>query len=261
MSHRYRLNTVAFTMSSEQSRESDQYVVSASRVKVWKKPEDHPLLRHTDRTHPAFLGKLTETFPPRIADGLPKILSENSEDACTWHYFSPLLSDKPQRTRVLTYLMRQSFAHAMPSQAFKDIPSAKLQFWPKIAPPPSRPLWEGDSEPELLIRLGQSAVVLVKAKYKSHVSDSTRYDRDRDQVIRLLDVGSWYASQEGYDGSYVLLLQYGDAPINAEEVVRRYAGRPKAIQRALPYRTDLSEADYSQLSRALAFVRWPDPLG
>ena len=56
------------------------------------------------------------------------------------------------------------------------------------------------------------------------------------------------------------VLQYGDAQINAEKIVNRYAGQPEAIQKALPYRDDLTEADYNQLASALAFVRWPDPL-
>ena len=144
-------------------------------------------------------GKLTETFPPRIAEGLPKILSENSEDARTWYYFSPLLNDAPQMSRVLTHLLRQSFAEVVTPQVFKAIPSAELKFWPKLAPPPSRPQVEGELEPDLLIKLGDSAVVLVEAKCQSGVSEFTTFDRDRDQVIRLIDVGSWYARQEGYD--------------------------------------------------------------
>ena len=58
----------------------------------------------------------------------------------------------------------------------------------------------------------------------------------------------------------MLVLQYGDAQINARKIVNRYADRPEAIQKALPYRDDLTEDDYSQLARALAFMRWPDPL-
>ena len=190
-----------------------EFVVSASRVRVWKRPEDHPLLKHTDTSHPAFQGKLAERFAPSIAEGLPKVLSENSEDARTWYYFSPLLSDVPQRTRVLTQLFRQSFFAAVPPQVFKDIPDATLQFWPKLPPPPSRPKVEGESEPDLLIRLGQSAVVFVEAKCHSPVSEFTNFDRDRDQVIRLIDTGSWYARQHGYDCGCVLVLQYGDAQL------------------------------------------------
>ena len=119
---------------------------------------------------------------------------------------------------------------------------------------------EGESEPDLLIKLGDSAVVLVEAKFQSGVSEFTTFDRDRDQVIRLIDVGSWYARQQGYESCCVLVLQYGDAQINARKIVNRYADRPEAIQKALPYRDDLTEADYDLLSRALAYMRWPDPL-
>ena len=86
-------------------------------------------------------------------------------------------------------------------------------------------------------------------------------------MIRLIDIGSWYARQEnlrdqdtGHYNSYVVVLQYGDAQINAEEVVDRYKGKPDAIEKALSYRSDLTATDYQRLSRSVAFVRWPDPL-
>ena len=237
-----------------------EFVLSSSRIRVWRRPEDHPLLRQTDTAHPAFQGKLSERFPPSIAEGLPKVLSENSEDARTWHYFSPLLRDEPQRSRVLTQLIRQSFFGAVPPQVFKDIPAAKLEFWPKLPPPPSRPQAEGDSEPDVMITLGKSAVILVEAKCHSGVSEFTKFDRKRDQVIRLIDVGSWYARQHGFDCVCFLVLQYGDAQTNAEKIVSRYAGRPEAIQKALPYRDDLTEEEFSRLAGAVAYVRWPDPL-
>lgn len=237
-----------------------EFVLSSSRIRVWRRPEDHPLLRQTDTAHPAFQGKLSERFPPSIAEGLPKVLSENSEDARTWHYFSPLLRDEPQRSRVLTQLIRQSFFGAAPPQVFKDIPAAKLEFWPKLPPPPSRPQAEGDSEPDVMITLGKSAVILVEAKCHSGVSEFTKFDRKRDQVIRLIDVGSWYARQHGFDCVCFLVLQYGDAQTNAEKIVSRYEGQPEAIQKALPYRDDLTEGEFSRLAGALAYVRWPDPL-
>ena len=67
--------------------------------------------------------------------------------------------------------------------------------------------------------------------------------------------------QEGYDCSCLLVLQYGHVQINAEKIINRYAGNPEAIRKALPYREELSDDDFAHLSRGLAFVRWPDPMG
>ena len=82
--------TGRIAQSLNPGQQVSNYLVSTSRAKVWRRPEDHPLLKHTDTAHPALRGKLEDdTFPPRVAEGLPKILSENSEDARTWYYFSP----------------------------------------------------------------------------------------------------------------------------------------------------------------------------
>ena len=244
------------------------YVISDSGVKVWTTPDSHPLLKHTDTTHPAFLDKLAEIYSRGKVKGLPRILSENSEDARTWHHFSPLLRDKMEKERVLGNLIRESFTRSIASQVLEVIPLAELMFWPKLRPPPSRPVREGQSEPDILVKLGQQAVVLVEAKCCSGVSEKTTYDKTRDQVIRLIDVGSWYAKQESLQvqdadhfRSYVIVLQYGDAQTNAEEVVGRYAGKPEAIRQALAYRSDLASVDCQRLSRSVAFVRWPDPMG
>ena len=241
----------------------DDYIISNSGVKVWKTPESHPLLKHTDTTHKALLDKLKETYPRGKVKGLSKICSINSEDAQTWYHFSPLLSDSQKRARKLTCLLRQSFPETLSDHALEAAPHAELEFWQKIAPPPSRLEFqrEGPSEPDVIIKLPQLAVVLVEAKYHSDVCEHTEYDKTRDQVIRLIDVGSWYTRQNGYESSCVIVLQYGNTPTNAEEVVSRYAGKPDAIQRALHYRDDLKESDYERLARSVAFVRWADPMG
>ena len=215
-------------ISTAKELEMDDYILSDSGVKVWKTPDAHPLLRHTDTTHPSFLDKLAETYSRGKVRGMPRILSENSEDARTWQYFSPLLRDGADRNQVLEGLIRQSFPEAVPSQVLDAIPSAEVIFWPKLSPSPSRPQKEGASEPDIMIRLGNQGLVLVEAKYRSDVSERTTHDETRDQIIRLIDIGSWYARQEnlrdldtGHYNSYVVVLQYGDAQINAEEVVDR----------------------------------------
>ena len=93
----------------------------------------------------------------------------------------------------------------------------------------------------------------MEARCQSGISEFTNFDRKRDQVIRLIDVGSWYARQHGFDCICLLVLQYGDAQINAQKIVNRYAGQPEAIQKALPYRDDLTEADFSRLAGAPGF--------
>ena len=228
---------------------------------MWKAPEEHPLLKHTDTTHTDFLSKAAETFERGIPRGLPRICSENSEDARTWYYFSSLLSDESRKSQVLTRLLRDAFAGAVPSSVIEAVQSAQLSFWPKLTPPPSRPRREGPSEPDLLIEAGRRAMILVEAKHRSGVSVSTTHDRERDQVLRLLDVGSYHARQNEFNHCYVIVLQYGYHPTNAEEIVSRYCGRPEAIQAAIGcYRTDLAASDYLQLSRSVAFIQWSDPM-
>ena len=246
----------------------DDYVVSKSGVRVWKSPEAHPLLRHTDTAHPSFLDKLNEKIQEgKSSSGLPRILSENSEDACTWYYFSPLLRDRDERTRVIAKLMRQAFPEEVSPQILEAIPFAEITFWPKLSPPPSRPIREGPSVPDVLITLGDRGMVLIEAKYGSPVSVRTTYDETRDQVIRLIDVVSWHANQQDtrvrdsrHLDSYLIVVQYGDDQINAEEFVGRYKENPQVIEKCLHYRSDLTRIDYQRLSRSVAFIRWPDPM-
>ena len=225
------------------------FVTSKTGVRVYKGPSAHPLLQRTDLQHPAFARKKRD----------PRICSENSEDACTWFQFSPLLKDKKRRGSVLAKLLKHAFP-SIPRALINRTSSAELHFWPALDPPPSRPQPEHPSYPDLLIKLGETALLLVEAKYKSAVDEKTKHDLHRDQIIRLIDVGSWQARQVGLTSCYVIALQYGNAPTNVEDMVNRYAGNPSAIRKALPYRTDLNKSDFKELSRSVAFVRWPDPL-
>lgn len=236
----------------------NDYTISDSGVRVWNRPEGHPLLRDTDLSHPKFRDKLTEVNPKGRVKGLPRILSENSEDALTWYCFSPLLRDSDKRLQVLKELLYSAFPGEETTTLGNFGGSAELVFWPKLSPPDTRSIREGLSEPDLMITSGR-ALILVEAKFKSCVSTKTSYDDSRDQVIRLLDVGSWHARSVGLARNYVIVLQYGDAETNSEDIVGRYRCNPEAIRRALPYRTDLTESDFQRLSGSISFVRWPDP--
>ena len=236
----------------------NDYTLSDSGVKVWNSPEAHPLLRDTDFSHPKFRDKLAEVYSRGKVKGLPRILSGNSEDALTWYYFSSLLYDSVRRHQVLVELFLNAFPGPEAGGLGDSGGTIELTFWPKLRPPDIRTVREGPSEPDIMMTLGR-ALILVEAKYKSSVSTKTSYDESRDQVIRLLDVGSWHARSLGLERNYVIVLQYGDAETNAEEMVEKYKGNPEAIRRALPYRNDLTERDFDDLSRSVSFVRWPDP--
>ena len=235
-----------------------EYILSDSGVKVWTSPDNHPLLKDTDLAHPAFQDKLTETYSRGKVRGIPRILSRNSEDALTWVNFSHLLTDVNRRSEVLGGLFRLAMSEEQAGGLVPFIQLAEVALWPKLKPPDTRTLREGPTEPDLVITLGRS-IILVEAKYKSGVSKKTTYDRERDQVIRLLDVGSWHAKLKRLEDTYVIVLVYGEAETNAQEIVGKYRCNPAAIQSALPYREDLTEAHFQRLAESVSFVRWPDP--
>ena len=244
----------------------DDFVVSESGVLVWKSPERHPLRRNTNTKHPGFMRKAAETFTQGRVQGLPKICSENSEDACTWFYFSPLLKDPERKTLVLSRLLREAFPGQASDQLFQALPSAELHFWygretpcQVLDPPPTREIPEGPEEPDLVVTIDNLGVVFIDAKYTGGMDESTIHDRERDQVIRLIDAGTWFARGR-FQRSYFVALQYGDHQTNVEDVVARYACNPHMIREKLPYRYDLSDADVEALSKSVGFVRWPDPM-
>ena len=238
-----------------------EFILSDSGGKVYTSPQFHPLLKQTDLEHDDVSRKLRrDVYRRGIVKGMSYLNSENSEDACTWFYFSSWLRDKKRRRRELQSLLKKAFP-SIDNKILNRSGDAEISFWPKLSPPPTRPwpIREGPSEPDLMVELGKEALVLVEAKYKSGISSKTTYDPRRDQIIRLIDVGSWHARSKGVGQIYVIALQYGVGHRNVEEFVRRYAGKPDAIKEALPYRTDLKKKDFENLSRSVAFVRCPDP--
>ncbi len=236
-----------------------EFILSDSGVKVYKSPQFHPLLKQTDLEHEDVLRKLRrDVYRRGIVKGMSYLNSENSEDACTWFHFSPWRRDKKKRRRELQSLLKEAFP-GIDKKVLNRAGDAEISFWPRLSSPPTRRIREGTSEPDFMVELGKEALVLVEAKYKSGISSKTAYDPRRDQIIRLIDVGSWHARGMGKDCFFLIALQYGNTRTNVEDMVNRYAGKPDAIKEALPYRTDLNKNDFDQLSRSVAFVRWPDP--
>jgi len=245
---------------------ADDFVASTGGVAVWRVPEAHPLLSRTDTSHPDLVRKAAEVFGSGPVKGLPRICSENSEDAATWFYFSPLLDDPRRKAWVLSRLLREACPREVDREVLNNLTQSQLHFWQGrdrgdyvLEVPPGLGAREGRTEVDVIVTIGDHALVFIEAKYRSGLSESTTYSPDRDQVIRNLDIGSWYARGR-FKHFYLVLLQYGDHPTNIETVVERYLRQPESIRRQLAHRDDLADDDLQRLSCSLGFVRWPDPL-
>jgi len=242
------------------------YIISDSGVKVWESPQVHPLLQYTNINHPDFLRKAAETFERGRVRGLPKICSENSEDARTWFQFSPLLENTEQRTSTLLKLFHQAFPEEIGLASLKGLPSARLYFWHgketpslKLVPPPTLPFKQGLTEVDLIVAVENHMVVFIEAKFHSDVSTGVTHASNWDQVIRNIDIGSWFAIGQ-FHRFYFILLQYGDYPTNAETSILLYKNKPAALRKVLQHRTDLDDRQLTMLAHSIAFVAWPDPL-
>ncbi len=242
------------------------YIVSDSGIVVWKSPQWHPLLQHTNVSHPDFVRKATETFQRGIVSGLPKICSENSEDARTWLIFSPLLEAPKLKALTLENLLGQSFPETIQSPVLQGLDKANLYFWHgkktptiSLAPPPSLPFKQGFTEVDLIVTVENEILVFIEAKYRSGVTPGVKYAQQWDQVIRNVDVGSWFARGR-FSRFYFILLQYGDYSSNAESVLLRYRNKPAILRKALEHRTDLDDGQIEVLASSIAFTRWTDPM-
>jgi len=123
-------------------------------------------------------------------------------------------------------------------------------------------IWEGDTEPDAVIRLGQPLLVLVEAKRYSPLGTSTRYDSARDQVIRNLDVAFATANRAGIERAAVVVVG-PSVPTDccSWELVDRYQGNPVAIKEALLFRgprEDVSDELVALMARSLSRLTWDE---
>jgi hypothetical protein len=119
-----------------------------------------------------------------------KLRSENSEDALTWNVFKSLGQVDPG---FWLPLLR---AKAFPNAAATVEPHiVTTHLWMEVHPPPSLHLHQKDEDPseiDIVIET-EVSVWFIEAKFNSDISTKTTNNPMRDQIIRNLDVGSWYA--------------------------------------------------------------------
>jgi hypothetical protein len=176
-----------------------------------------------DRYDPLFLGMR--------AVKRSHLRSENSEDAVTWNVFRTLRQIDPSNwLPVLAGL-------GLPGQRAPDTTGLAVLVWKSVQPPPSLVLGadEGASEIDVVLE-APTWVWFIEAKYRSDISDGTRSRPTRDQVIRNLDVGSYFAGTR--DFFFSLLIDSPSRSPAGVAAVDRYKDLAVARQTLREHRPD-----------------------
>ena len=156
--------------------------------------------------------------------------SENSEDAISWNVFRSLRQLSP------SIWLPELFNKASFDIPQGDLSETTVDLW-KSAPPPPSLLAEGDegiSEIDIVIE-NPRWVCFIEAKYTSDISEGTTTRPDRDQVLRNIDVGSYYAGTR--DFYFALLVKNRDRSPKGMSAVERYKDF-KELKSCLPHRED-----------------------
>ena len=145
-----------------------------------------------DRYDPVFAGMR--------ASKIRHLRSENSEDAITWNAFRTLRQISPA-----TWMPKLTEI-ALPSHSLDISDSVVIELWRDVAPPPSLLQLgdEGISEIDVAIESAQW-VWFIEVKYKSDISTGTTTRPSRNQVLRNIDVGSYYAGVRSFYFSLLIL--------------------------------------------------------
>ena len=177
---------------------------------------------------------IIDRYDPVFADmrvsKLKHLRSVNSEDAVTWNVFRSLRQIAPEAW--LPPLWSRAFSTPVP----KDL-NAAVTLWRSV-PPPLGLLAEGDegqSEIDVAIEAA-SWVWFIEAKYRGDISKGTTTRPTRDQVLRNIDVGSYYAGVRSFYFSLLIasdrtsplgvqkLQEYSDFNVVRERLVHRVDG-------------------------------------
>lgn len=161
-----------------------------------------------DRYHPVF-------FNMR-ARKIKHMQSENSEDVVTWNVFHSLRQIKPEIWAPL--LFSKAFPEKDTTEFEKYINSTIINLWKDVSPPPSlvESGDEGNSEIDICIE-SPNWVWFIEAKLNSDISKRTTIREDRDQIIRNIDVGSYYAGVRDFYFS-LLIKSEKSSKIGAKKI-------------------------------------------
>ena len=186
-------------------------------------------------------------FASMRGEKIGHLRSENSEDVLTWNVFRSLQKISPDCW--LPAFFAKAFQIPLPASHRV----VTLDLWPTLAPPPGLRLYQKDEgESEIDVRIETEEFVwFIEAKYRSDISTHTTNNPDRDQIIRNLDLGSWYAGvREFY---FALLVMDSRHSPEGLRMVRTYASSRPQILGKLRHRPD-------QLAnlKGIGHVTWGD---
>jgi hypothetical protein len=209
--------------------------ISKSGVQVVDDFRDNLII---DRYAPVFVGMR--------ASKLRHLRSENSEDAVSWNVFRSLAQIEP--SAWLHELARRG----LPGIGELPCAGAAVSLWVSVAPPPAllAEADEGISEIDVVIE-APSWVWFIEAKYRSDIATGTTMRPLRDQVLRNIDVGSYYAGVR--DFFFSLLIQNAERSPLGVDAVARYENL--AIPRSL---LSLHRPDGLANLRAVTLLTWVD---
>ncbi|NMB98949.1 MAG: hypothetical protein GYA35_01580 [Thermoanaerobaculaceae bacterium] len=179
------------------------YKITKTGVKVFDNYKDNILI---DKDNIIF-NKLS-------SDKLNKICSENSEDAITWNIFKTL-----QNINDFNWL--KLFANKINCE-FTSYENINIKLWEKISPPQKYLKHkEGNSEIDLIIETNKD-VIFCEAKYNSPISLNTKHNASRDQIIRNIEVGSFYSYNVNKYFYFILLLYKSSKNNDAIAMLNNY---------------------------------------
>lgn len=151
-------------------------------------------------------------FASMRASKIKQMRSENSEDVATWNAFRSLRQLDP--ADWVPGLWRRAF----PGEAVPDTTDVVVSMWPQIAPPPALRAVadEGATEVDVLIQ-APLWVWSIEAKLRSDISTKTSTRPHRDQVLRNIDVGSYYSGVRAFYFS-LLVSSPSQSPKGADRI-------------------------------------------
>lgn len=220
---------------------SSLHHVSPSGVRIARDFRDNLIV---DRYDPV--------FADMRASKLKHLRSANSEDAITWNVFRTLRQASP------SLWLPKLWTEAFPAAPAPTDLRATVTLWDSI-PPPLGLLDEGDegdSEIDIIIQT-PTWVWFIEAKYRSDISTGTTTRPDRDQILRNIDVGSYFAAPRAFHFS-LLIADARRSPKGAE-VVEAYRRDLAALRArlarhrpdALPNLANIGQLTWAQLELVL----------